>query len=134
MPTDPVIAPVRPVGAPPARSVLVSFDIDGTLEDGDPPGPLEMALVRRAQALGYVIGSSSDRTRREQTRMWERRGIAADFVGHKQNLDRVAALFPAERMVHIGDTFVDAHYARLHGFEFFFAAEVPAAGTAGWIL
>ena len=62
-----------------------------------------------------------------------RRGIAPDFVSHKHHLDRVAAMFPAERMVHIGDTFVDAHYARLHGFEFFFATEVPAPGTAGWI-
>jgi hypothetical protein len=134
MSAEPVTPVPRPAaGVPAPGSVLVSFDIDGTLEDGDPPGPLEMALVRRAQALGYVIGSASDRTRSEQSRMWERRGIAPDFVSHKHHLDRVAAMFPAERMVHIGDTFVDAHYARLHGFEFFFANELPAAGTVGWI-
>ena len=41
--------------------ILVSFDIDGTLEVGDPPGPIELALVRRAKALGYIVGSASAR-------------------------------------------------------------------------
>ena len=31
--------------------ILVSFDIDGTLEVGDPPGPIELALVRRVLFL-----------------------------------------------------------------------------------
>jgi hypothetical protein len=117
----------------PPACVLVSFDIDGTLEDGDPPGPLEMALVRRAQALGYLIGSASDRTIREQSRMWAKREITPDFVSHKHHLHRVAAAFPAGRMVHIGDTAVDRHYALLAGFEFFFATELPATGATGWI-
>ncbi len=76
----------------PPASVLVSFDIDGTLEDGDPPGPLEMALVRRAQALGYLIGSASDRTIREQSRMWAKREITPDFVGHGALEHRVELL------------------------------------------
>lgn len=115
------------------RAVLVSFDIDGTLEDGDPPGPLAMALARRAQELGYVIGSASDRTLREQAKMWARRGIEPDFVSHKHTLDRIAAQYPARRRVHIGDTEIDAHYARLAGFEFFFAELVPPPGSDGWI-
>ena len=41
---------------------LLSFDIDGTLEEGDPPGPIGMDLVVRALEMGYVVGSSSDRT------------------------------------------------------------------------
>ena len=41
---------------------LVSFDIDGTLEVGNPPGIVPGALVRRAQRLGYLVGSCSDRT------------------------------------------------------------------------
>ena len=40
---------------------LLSFDIDGTLEIGDPPGIIPVALVRRAKALGYLVGSCSDR-------------------------------------------------------------------------
>ena len=41
---------------------LISFDIDGTLEVGDPPGSITMEMVRRAKRLGYLIGSCSDRT------------------------------------------------------------------------
>ena len=93
--------------------MLLSFDIDGTLEDGDPPGPLAMSLAVEALGLGYVVGSASDRTLRHQAQMWERRGIEPDFVSHKHTLDQVAARFPALRRVHIGDTEVDAHYARL---------------------
>lgn len=132
LPASALLGSVSPPAAATA-SVLVSFDIDGTLEDGDPPGPLEMALVRRAQILGYLVGSASDRTLREQRRMWERRGITPDFVSHKHHLHQVAATFPVGRMVHIGDTHVDRHYALLAGFEFFFATEIPLTGTAGWI-
>ena len=124
-------APLSDAGAP--SLVLISFDIDGTLEDGDPPGPVSMDVVRLAQSLGYVIGSASDRTVGEQRKMWDRHAIVPDFVGHKHHLDRVAARFPGARMIHLGDTEVDAHYARLAGFEFFHATAIPAAGTGGWI-
>ena len=40
---------------------LISFDIDGMLEVGDPPGYITMEMGRRAKALGYIIGSCSDR-------------------------------------------------------------------------
>jgi len=109
----------------------LSFDIDGTLEDGDPPGPVTMSLARRAISLGYVVGSASDRTLREQARLWARRGIEPDFVSHKHKLDEIALRFPATRRVHVGDTDVDHYYARLAGFEFF----LPPAVTAevDWI-
>jgi hypothetical protein len=113
--------------------VLVSFDIDGTLEDGDPPGPITMELVRHAIALGYVVGSASDRTVAEQRAMWERHGLTVDFVGHKHHLTRVKASFPVDRLVHVGDTDVDAHYARLAGFEFHYVLELPEPGSEGWI-
>lgn len=116
-----------------ARLVIVSFDIDGTLEDGNPPGPLPMDLVGKAQALGYLVGSSSDRTVREQVKMWANRGIQPDFVGHKHNLDQLAKRYPVGRRIHIGDTDVDAYYAREAEFEFYFATELPLSGTDGWI-
>ena len=40
---------------------LVSFDIDGTLESGDPPGGITMDMVRKALDLGYLVGSCSDK-------------------------------------------------------------------------
>lgn len=103
----------------------MSFDIDGTLEDGDPSGPLAMSLAAQALASGYVVGSGSDRTLRDQTRMWERRGIEVDFVSYKHTLDQVAARFPALRRVHIGDTHVDEYYAGLAGFEFVLVTTIP---------
>ncbi len=114
-------------------AVLLSFDIDGTLEDGDPPGPIPMDLTRLALSLGYIVGSSSDRTVREQEAMWGRRGLEVHFVGHKHHLSRVAAKFPAGRMVHLGDTDIDEHFARLAGYEFHHVSELPIPGTAGWI-
>jgi len=113
--------------------ILVSFDIDGTLEVGDPPGPIPLSLVADARARGYIIGSASDRTVGEQRAMWSAAGIDVDFIGHKHHLDKVALDFPASRRIHIGDTDVDAHYARLAGFEFVHVDEVPERGTEGWI-
>jgi hypothetical protein len=115
------------------QGVLLSFDIDGTLQDGDPPGPLTMELPRLAITLGYTIGSASDRTLGEQSRLWQRHDIAAAFVSHKHTLTAITVQFPAGRRVHIGDTALDAHYARLAGFEFVDVNAIPAAGTPGWI-
>ncbi len=117
----------------PPGQTLLSFDIDGTLEEGDPPGPIGMDLVARALELGYVVGSASDRTISEQRKIWERRGFEVNFVTHKHHLHQVAARFPGHRLIHVGDTDVDAHYARLAGFEFHFATRLPEPGTAGWI-
>ena len=113
---------------------LVSFDIDGTLEVGDPPGVIALALVRRAKTLGYIVGSASDRVIREQRSMWETHGLDMDFVGHKHRLDEVKAQFEGvTRYIHIGDTEIDRHYAKMHGFEFYWPHELPADGTEGWI-
>jgi hypothetical protein len=115
-----------------ARTVLLSLDIDGTLEDGDPPGPILMSLASRALALGYVVGSASDRTLRDQANIWARRGIEPDFVSHKHTLETIALRFPAMRRVHVGDTDVDHYYARLAGFEFFLPPVV--AEDEDWVL
>ena len=112
---------------------IVLFDIDGTLETGDPPGPVMLDHVREAQRRGFVVGSASDQTRRDQREMWERNGIVVDFAVHKQHLEAVRDQFGCERFVHIGDTLVDRHYARLAGFEFWWVTELPDAGAAGWV-
>jgi len=113
---------------------LVSFDIDGTLEVGDPPGLVSLALVRRARALGYIVGSASDRVLREQERLWAHHALEMDFVGHKHRLDEVRLRFPgATRYIHIGDTEVDRYYAEMHGFEFYWPHALPEDGSDGWI-
>jgi hypothetical protein len=114
--------------------VLLSLDIDGTLEVGDPPGWIPLSVIERAKALGYLVGSSSDRVVSDQERLWARHGIEMDFVGHKHKLDEIKARFPdVTRWIHIGDGDADRIYAIQHGFEFHWVHEVPVEGTAGWI-
>jgi hypothetical protein len=97
---------------------LISFDIDGTLETGDPPGSITLAIVRRALELGYIVGSCSDRPVSHQQRMWQEHGIVVAFTVLKHQLDRVRAAFSAEQYIHIGDTNMDRHYAERNGFAY----------------
>ncbi len=98
--------------------LLVSFDIDGTMEFGHPPGPITVAVVRSVGAAGHTIGSASDRTRSDQQSLWELHDVEVAFIGGKHHLTEVRERFPSARYVHIGDTHVDEHFARLAGFEF----------------
>jgi hypothetical protein len=113
---------------------LISFDIDGTMTFGDPPGPLTVELVRRCRSLGYRIGSGSDRTERNQWELWRAHGIELDFVSLKHRLGDVRGRFEVTRFIHIGDTEMDQYFARQAGFEFWFADKIPAPGSDGWIL
>jgi hypothetical protein len=107
---------------------LISFDIDGTLETGDPPGYITMARVREALALGYIIGSCSDRPVSHQRELWQELRIPVDFTVLKHRLADVKARFPGARCYHIGDTEVDERFALAAGFEFLSAH--PAAHHA----
>jgi hypothetical protein len=100
------------------EGVVVSFDIDGTMEFGHPPGPVTVERVRGLAADGHVVGSASDRTRGDQQTLWAVHGVEVAFIGGKHHLDDVRSRFPAARHVHIGDGHVDEHYAKLAGFEF----------------
>ena len=86
---------------------LVSFDIDGTLELGDPPGFITIQMVASAKERGWVIGTCSDRPLSFQRVMWERLAIVPDFTVLKHRLDEVKARFAAAAYYHIGDTDVD---------------------------
>ena len=97
---------------------LISFDIDGTLEVGDPPGGITMEMVRQVQTLGYLIGSCSDRTVSEQRRIWQDHGIAVEFTVLKHGLDQVKEQFPAEEYYHVGDTETDRRASLQAGFTF----------------
>jgi len=107
---------------------LISFDIDGTLEVGDPPGYITMAMVRRAQGLGYIVGSCSDRTISHQQRIWQDHAILVAFTVLKHQLDLVKAQFDAEAYYHIGDTDMDRFYAERAGFAYL----MPDA-TVDWL-
>ena len=104
--------------------ILISFDIDGTLEVGDPPGVLTMAMVKRVQAQGFVIGSCSDRPISAQRAIWARHHIAIDFAVGKLMLPEVKAQFVADVYYHIGDREdLDRKYALAAGFAFLWPHE-----------
>ena len=111
-------------------AILISFDIDGTMEVGDPPGPLTMDMARNAQKNGFLIGSCSDRPPSAQRAIWEQHNIVADFVTPKHMLADVKAKFEAERYFHIGDREdLDRQNALRAGFEFLWPHE---AVTRSW--
>ena len=110
---------------------LISFDIDGTLETGNPPGVITMGMVRCVKAHGYIIGSCSDRPISAQQRMWEEHDIGVDFTALKHRLDGVKSRFAADEYYHVGDTDMDRHYAGLAGFEFIPVEQVSP--DEGWL-
>ena len=112
---------------------LISFDIDGTLEFGDPPGGITVEMVRRAKELGFLIGSCSDRFPSAQQAMWDAREIAVDFVAAKHMLDDVRARFEADRYLHIGDRDLDQQLAEKAGFEFLWNHEGEEEPWLQWL-
>jgi hydroxymethylpyrimidine pyrophosphatase-like HAD family hydrolase len=80
----------------------ISFDIDGTLEVGDPPSLVTMDMVRAIKALGYVIGSGSGRPLRYQRHILENHHIVVDFMALKHQLADVKAQLQAEAMLSHG--------------------------------
>ncbi|MDG2005144.1 MAG: hypothetical protein P8J20_17615 [Novosphingobium sp.] len=105
---------------------LVSFDIDGTLELGDPPGPIRGSFVAHVRQQGCLIGSASDRTLREQQDIWTALDIEPDFVSRKHQLGEVRLSFDRALLFHIGDTHIDEHFAKLAGFEYIFVEDLAA--------
>ena len=97
---------------------LISFDIDGTLEVGEPRGSITLDFVRAVQCMGFIIGSCSDRPLSYQRQMWQEHAIAVDFTVLKQNLDDVKARFDADSYTHIGDSEADEFFALKSGFRF----------------
>lgn len=111
--------------------VLISFDIDGTLEVGDPPGRITMDMVRRAREHGFLIGSCSDRTLSVQQMIWDKHDIQADFVSLKHMLDDLKVRLNATRYIHIGDTELDRQFAQRAGFDFLWEHE---AVSEPWLI
>jgi hypothetical protein len=112
-----------------SRVTLVSFDIDGTLEIGEPPGIITVGAVHTARRLGYLVGTCSDRPVAHQRQLWERLALNPDFTVLKHRLADLKATFGATAYYHIGDTDVDEHFAGQAGFRFLRA---DAASFRAW--
>lgn len=102
---------------------LISFDIDGTLEVGDPPGLVTLEAVRQAHALGFFVGSCSDRTLSNQKSLWEEHELPMHFTVLKQGLEGLRSEFDAEHYLHIGDSAIDRVMADRAGFDFVHAID-----------
>ena len=108
---------------------LVSFDIDGTLELGDPPGIITIEMLRSIKRRGYLMGSGSDRPVSYQRELWKRLQIDADFTVLKHRLAEIKTRFLAHAYYHVGDTDVDDDLATRAGFRFLRA---DADAHAAW--
>ena len=104
-------------------AIVISFDIDGTLACGDPPGSITAHMVRHARQLGCIVGTGSDRPASHQRALFAAEGLDLDFVGHKHLLHEARSRFPADHYLHIGDTDVDRFFAERAGFRFLDVAE-----------
>ncbi len=104
---------------------LISFDIDGTMEFGDPPGLVTAQWVKLAQGLGYLVGSASDRPLAEQRRVWAQTGIELDFVILKHWMPELRTSFEVDEYWHVGDGQMDQLFAQQAGFTFFLANTFP---------
>jgi hypothetical protein len=94
-----------------------------------PPGIITMDMVRAINALGYVIGSGSDRPLSSQRHLWESPHIVVDFMALKHQLAEVKAQFQAEAYDHIDDTDMDRFLAERAGCRFVMA---DAAVRQAW--
>ncbi|MSQ15475.1 MAG: HAD family hydrolase [Dehalococcoidia bacterium] len=110
--------------------MLISFDIDGTMEFGDPPGGVTVDMVRKAKELGFVVGSCSDRSLGAQQALWDRNNLVVDFVSLKHLLSEIMVKFEAEKYCHIGDRDLDQQFATLAGFDFIWNYD---ATTEPWL-
>lgn len=82
---------------------LISFDIDGTLEVGDPRGSVTLDMIRKVIDKGYIVGSCSVRPISYQRRIWEQNGIDMDFTILKDELEIVKDKFVEDsRHLHSG--------------------------------
>ena len=88
---DTVGQPLRALAVPRAR-IVISFDIDGTMEFGDPPGPVSASIARELVDRGCILGVASDWAMSCQAPEWARHGIAPRFVGGKHPRHQITNL------------------------------------------
>lgn len=110
---------------------LISFDLDGTMEFGDPAGILTQEHVDYFRSKGAIVGSASDRPESSQRSMWRNYGMEVDFVILKHRMPELRERYPdAETYWHVGDRPLDQQSARIAGFTFFWPDQFPTIEMA----
>ena len=106
---------------------LITFDIDGTMEFGDPNGILTREHVEYFRSKGAIVGSASDRPESSQTLMWNGYGLEPDFVILKHHMPTLKERYPdLSTYWHVGDRPLDQQTARQSGFTFFWPDQFPS--------
>lgn len=97
--------------------VVISFDLDGTLSFGDPPGPIEPEHLNKLKKGKYTIGGASGKEIEYQKKKWEENGITPQFIVKKQKMKKLKKM-NADKYIHVGDMEDDAELADNAGFRF----------------
>lgn len=106
--------------------LLVTFDIDGTMEFGDPVGTVDKQVIEFYRNNGVIVGSASDRTKSTQLNMWSQYGFEVDFAIVKHKIPELIEEYDqCELFWHVGDRPVDQQIAFNAGFTFFWPDQVP---------
>ncbi len=106
--------------------LLVTFDIDGTMEFGDPIGTVDKQVIEFYRANGVIVGSASDRTKSTQLNMWSQYGFEVDFAIVKHKIPELIEEYDQCGIFwHVGDRPVDQQIAFNAGFTFFWPDQVP---------
>ncbi len=105
---------------------LISFDIDGTMEFGDPPGILTKEIVSYFRDRGAVVDSASDRPVSAQWSMWKQYGVELDFAILKHHMKTLRDKYPDfSSYWHVGDRPLDQQNAKEAEFTFFWPDQFP---------
>ena len=106
--------------------LLVTFDIDGTMEFGDPVGIVTKQVVNFYRDNGVIVGSASDRTKSTQLNMWSKYGFEVDFAIVKHKIPELMTEYKQCQVFwHVGDRPVDQQIASDAGFTFFWPDQIP---------
>ena len=79
---------------------MISFDIDGTLETGDPPGPIEVTLVRLGPSAGLFHRQLLGPNRARAIEHVGKCRYHSRFRGLKNRLLSVRERFESDRFIH----------------------------------
>lgn len=99
------------------KTKAFAFDRDGTLEWGNPPGPVKREHLIELRRLGYDIGGSGSQLPEEQYANWRNHGIEPDFAVFKSDLRTLSTRY--ESITHVGDDISDKEISRNAGFDYF---------------
>jgi len=94
------------------KNKAFAFDRDGTLEWGNPPGPVKKHHLIFLKQLGYQIGGSGGQAEGEQYSNWKSNGIDPDFVVFKSDIYTLKPRY--SKIIHIGDDITDRKVANRH--------------------